>query len=322
MKRETAMNDEPDHFLLQYRGRWNDRALVRNKRPKPDVSNAGPEDFFPIGRQPLMSHPQVMELSEDVHRIVLIQSSYKYMNDIAMTEMDPVIESSMRIASDGFSFRFPAIHKSIALTIAVDESYHALVARDYMEDVEKVTGLKPLPMPEGTDLRRAAAGAKALLPYQLRDGFDIITVSIAENTLTREIIELLRTQPDQSPFGVTVREHLSDEAQHCGFFLRLLRFYWRSLSNADRDALGEHLVPFVRAYLSTNTEEAFARSILGSIGFSREEASGIIADVYGGFKLGTWHPMLASITDLLRGAEILNHESVRHSFAEAGWLAN
>jgi hypothetical protein len=322
METEATMSAEADHFLLQYRSRWNERALVRNKRPKPDVSKAGPEDFFPIGRQPLMSHPQVMEMSEDVHRTVLIQSSYKYMNDIAMTEMDPVIESSMRIASDGLSFRFPDLYKSIALTIAVDESYHALVARDYMEEVEKVTGLRPLPMPEGTDLRRAAAGAKALLPYQLRDGFDIITVSIAENTLTREIIELLRTQPDQSPFGVTVREHLSDEAQHCGFFLRLLRFYWRSLSNAERAALGEHLVPFVRAYLSTNTEEVFGRAILAEIGFSREEANGIIAEVYGGFSLGTWHPMLASISDLLRGAEVLDHESVRRSFAEAGWLPN
>jgi hypothetical protein len=316
------MSDDSDHFLVQYRSRWNERALVRNKRPKPDVSKASPEDFFPIGRQPLMSHPLVMELSQDVHRTVLVQSSYKYMNDIAMTEMDPVIDSSMRIASDGFSFRFPPVYKSIALTVAVDEGYHALVARDYMEEVERVTGIKPLPMPEGTDLRRAAAGAKALLPYQLRDGFDIMTVTIAENTLTREIVELLKAQPDQSPFGITVREHLADEAQHCGFFLRLLRHYWTSLSDEDRDALGAHIVPFIRAYLSTGTEEAFGRSILESIGFSREQASEILADVYGGFELGTWHPMLASITDLLQGAEVVTHPSVRRSFVEAGWVAH
>ena len=228
----------------------------------------------------------------------------------------------MRIASDAFSYRFPTVYKNIALTVAVDESYHALVARDYMTDVETVTGLQPLPMPEGTDLRRAAAAAKALLPYQLRDGFDIITVSIAENTLTREIVELLRGQPDETPFGLTLREHLADEAQHCGYFLRLLRLYWSSLEDDERDALSEHLVPFIKTYLSTGTAEVFERSMLEAVGFSRDAAGHIVADVYGGFSLATWHPMLASITDLLRGARILAHPAVSQSFAEAGWVSH
>lgn len=316
------MASDDDRFLAQYKSRWNERALVRNKQKKPDISNANPEDFFPIGRQPLMSHPQIMDLPADTHRIILIQSSYKYMNDIVMTEMDPVIETAMRIASDGLSFRFPDVFKSIALTVAVDESYHALVARDYMEEVQKVTGIEPLPMPEGTDLRRAAAGAKALLPYQLRDGFDVITVCIAENTLTREIIELLRSEIDVTPFGTAVREHLTDEAQHCGFFLRLLKHYWALLEEADRDALGEPLVPFIKAYLSTNTEEAFARLLLQDIGFSREEGARIVADVYGGYELGAWHPMLLSINDLLTGSGVLAHPSIQQGFADANWIKN
>jgi hypothetical protein len=309
-----------DDYLARYQHRWDGRALVRNRRPHPDASTAGPEDFFPIGRQPLMSHPDVMECTSDQVRTILIQSSYKYMNDIAMTEMDPVIEISGRIASDALSFKFPNIFKSIALTIVVDESYHALLARDYVADVERVTGMAPLPMPEGTDLRRAAAGAKALLPYQLRDGFDIITVSIAENTLTREIIDLLGAQPDPTPFGVALREHLADEAQHCGYFLRLLRFYWSSLNDADRDALGAHLVPFIKTYLSTNTDAVFGRSILESIGFAHNHATKVVEEVYGGFELAAWHPMLASITDLLDGAGVVAHPSVRQAFEEAGWV--
>ena len=316
------MGQDPDRFLLQYRDRWSERALVRNKRPKLEIGEAKPEEFFPIGRQPLMSHPQVMELGDDAHRAILVQSSYKYMNDIAMTEMDPVIKSAMRIASDALSFRFPQIYKSIALTVAVDESYHALVARDYMDEVERATDMTPLEMPSGTDLRRAAAGAKALLRYQLHDGLDIITVAIAENTLTREIVELLRAQPDTTPFGTTVREHLADEAQHCGYFVRLLRHYWSSLDNEDREALGQHIVPFVRTYLSTNTEEAFAHSILESVGFSRADGIRVVAEVYGGFELGAWHPMLLSIIDLLKGSGVLAHPSVRESFTEAGWVAD
>jgi hypothetical protein len=317
-----TLNDDTDNFLLQYRHRWNERALVRTKRPKPDVRKAGPEDFFPIGRQPLMSHPQIIDLPQDLHRTILVQSSYKYMNDIALTEMDPVVEALMRIASDRLSFRFSALYKNIALTIATDESYHALVAREYMEQVEAVTGITPLPTPEETDLQRAAAAAKALLPRHLHDGFDIITVSIAENTLTREIMELLRAQPDATPFGITVREHLSDESQHCGYFLRLLRRYWASIGDDDRDALGAQLVPFITTYLSTRTAEIFERSLLESIGFTRDDADAILAEVYGGFALGPWHPMLASIGDLLNGAKVTAHPSVRQGFTEAGWIRN
>jgi hypothetical protein len=313
------MSVNSDQFLAKYCSRWSERALVRNKKPKPEFTRTNSEDFFPIGRQPLMSHPKVMDLSDEDHRTVLIQSCYKYMNDIAMTEMDPVIECAVRIANDGLSFRCPSLYQNIALTVVVDEGYHALVARDYMEAVEVATGIGPLPMPPGTDLRRAATEAKMFLPDRLHDGLDIIVVCIAENTLTREIVELLRASPDETPFGVVVREHLADEAQHCGYFLRLLRYYWSTLDDTDRDMLGERLVPFIRTYLSTRTEEAFARQILQRLGFSPDAEADIITGVYGSYELGAWHPMLLSITDLLTGSGVLAWPSVRQRFKESAW---
>ena len=311
------MSASADPFLAQYRSRWSDRALVRNRKPKPDLTGADSADFFPIGRQPLMSHPKVMDLPDDDHRTILIQSCYKYMNDIAMTEMDPVIECTMRVANGGMSVQFPSHYRNIALTVVVDESYHALVAREYMDAVQAATGIEPLPMPESTDLRRAAAEAKALLPDRLHDGFDVMTVCIAENTLTREIVELLRASPDETPFGIAVREHLADEAQHCGFFTRLLKHYWSGLDAADRDALGERLVPFIRTYLSTGTEEAFARRILRVLGFSAEDQDDVIAEVYGSYEVGAWHPMVLSIGDLLKGSGVLAWPSVRERLQDA-----
>ena len=308
-----------DQFLAKYCSRWSERALVRNRKPKPELTRAESGDFFPVGRQPLMSHPRVMDLSDEDHRTILIQSCYKYMNDIAMTEMDPVVDCAVRIANNGLSFRFPSLYQNIALTVAVDESYHALVAREYMEAVEAATGIDPLPMPDRTDLRRAATEAKALLPDRLHDGFDILVVCIAENTLTREIVELLRASPDETPFGVVVREHLADEAQHCGFFTRLLKYYWSKLDDASRDALGERLVPFIRTYLSTGTDEAFAREILRRLGFSPDAEADIITGVYGSYELGPWHPMLLSIADLLTGSGVLAWPSVRRQFREAAW---
>ncbi len=61
-----------DQFLAKYCSRWSERALVRNRKPKPELTRAESGDFFPVGRQPLMSHPRVMDLSDEDHRTILI----------------------------------------------------------------------------------------------------------------------------------------------------------------------------------------------------------------------------------------------------------
>src|SRR6056297_2995018 len=112
---------------------WEGRATVR-ARPRrllPDSNGY----FFPKSRQPLCFHPLIQTLGSDAIDFILIQSAYKFMWDIAQIETNIVNEVAEKIANNRYPIPFPESLTFSALTVLVDESYHAYVARDFMNQL-------------------------------------------------------------------------------------------------------------------------------------------------------------------------------------------
>lgn len=303
-----------------YIERWERKATVRSlpRRSLPEVrKDAYP---FPQYRQPLSIHPLVLAKGEDAVRAVLLQSCYKYMEDIALTETEVVLRISSRIANARMPYAFDPAIGQIALTVMTDESYHAHVARDFTRQLAEITATPPIVHPHETELSVALAETQRHLPAELHEDFDLLAVAIAENTLTREIVDLRRDPQLDEAFMIALSDHLSDEAQHSMFFQRFLADLWPQMPEERRTMLGRALPGFLVGYLGVAVQRRFDTALLKDLGLTPGEVAIIVDDSHDGFELGPAHPMVQNIVRLLRSAGILDHGETRSAFVSAGLL--
>ncbi len=307
-------------FIERYRDRWDQRATVRCRPRRRPAESTQAGDYFPVVRQPLTIHPEVIALGPEARTFVLVQSNYKYMNDVALTETQVVSAITLRIANGQIGDGLPAAMRQIAMTVVVDETYHALVARDFIAAVQGATGIEPLPLPPEIELARAIKAAHAALPAELHDDFDVLAVCLAENTLTQEIVGLSRDGDLATPFLEALSDHLADEAQHAAFFQSLLTSFWSGLDAGRQQQLGAVLPTFIGLYLSLDIQSEFDSAILRAIGAPEQRIDKILQETHGGFELGPNHTMVQNICRLLDKTGVLGHEPTREAMAARGLL--
>ncbi|WP_157961842.1 diiron oxygenase [Acuticoccus kandeliae] len=295
--------------------------MVRStpRRALPEVN--GDSHHYPLFRQPLCIHPAVIARGEDVVSGILLQSCYKYMEDIALTETEVVCRITTRIANGRTPYDFSRKLQQVALTVVTDENYHAYVARDFLDQLSQLRAAPPIAHPKETELSVALAETLGRLPHEFHDEFELIAVAIAENTLTREIIDLRSDRKLDDAFRLSLSDHLGDEAQHSGFFQTFLGEFWRQVHPERRAILGRALPAFLIRYLGVGIEQQFDLAVLGTFGFSHEEAQEIVEDCHDGFTLGPDHPMLGNIVRLLQTAGIMSDAPTREAFWHAGLIA-
>lgn len=86
----------------------------------------------------------------------MIQSLYKYSNDIASIETRVVNEIILKAISDNIEGTSLTDNQKLSLyTIMIDESYHAYVAFDAMMQIRKETNIKPLEFPKVIEIEKA-----------------------------------------------------------------------------------------------------------------------------------------------------------------------
>ena len=209
---------------LPYTGfaeRWDRSATIRS-RPRliiEDDANA----YYPPDRQPLTQHPVIASLPDETHEFVLLQSLYKYLNDIIIFETELVNRTAQAIARDTFAFSFPPALRLDALSVVIDEDYHAYVAMDYMQQVEAMTGIAPIALPEGIELSHAISASMEKLPADYRHGMELLGIAIAENTVTAEVAAFAARKDLKRSVKLLMSDHLSDEGRHSRFWIQTVR---------------------------------------------------------------------------------------------------
>lgn len=307
-------------LLDGYRARWDKKAMVRTTplRMLPELQGDG--HHYPLFRQPLCVHPAVIARGEQVVERILLQSCYKYMEDIALTETEVVCRITTAIANGRSRYDFAREVRQVALTVVTDEAYHAYVARDFLDQLAQITGTAPIEHPRDTELSVALEATLRRLPPELHREFEFLAVAIAENTLTREIVDLRADPKLDQAFQIALSDHLGDEAQHAGFFQLFLGLFWHQLEPERRAIVGRALPEFLRGYLGVGIQQHFDAAVLRSVGFAEHEAAQIVEDCHDGYELGPCHPMLVNILRLLNAAGILADGPTRAAFVDARLL--
>lgn len=293
---------------------WEQRSTIRS-RPRRVVE---PDDllYFPIERQPLCSHPAIVEAGERIQDFLLLQSFYKYMHDIIIFETEIVNRTALRIAKGRFPFPFPRECRQDAMTVVIDEDYHAYVAMDYLHQTEQATGIAPIEPNSEIELSRAIPRAVESVEPQYRAGVELLAVAIAENTVTAEVAAFARNSTLKRSVKGVMADHLADEARHSVFWINLFKLYWTRLDEPARVALGNALPGFLREYLTAELQAAFDRRVIAALDLPDATRQDIAADMVHSYPIESHHPMIVNIRRFLQHSHLLHHPPTRAALAE------
>ncbi|QBF24548.1 aminobenzoate oxygenase [Pseudomonas tructae] len=293
---------------------WESRATIRT-RPRRLIED-DQRLFYPLSRQPLVLTTTFMRECPQQRDFALIQSLYKFINDVVIFETEIVDHTARRIAKDRFAIRFPFACRYDAMTVVVDEDYHALVAMDFMQQTIALSGVEPIALPREIELSRAIPAALALAPDHLRDAIELICVGIAENTLTDDVAAFARDDTVKPSIKGLMADHLLDEGRHSTFWARLVRIYWHSASEADRQCIAEILPVFLSQYLTNEIQKGFDFALIDHLQISAAGRAALRQEVTAmAYPIDHRHPLLGNILRLFKASTMLDSPCVQQALA-------
>jgi hypothetical protein len=294
---------------------WEGRATIRT-RPRRMVENDD-KLIYPLSRQPLVLSDTFTRECAHLRDYALVQSLYKFINDVVIFETEIVDRTARSIAKDHFTIRFPFACRYDAMTVVVDEDYHALVAMDFMQQTIALTGIEPIPLPDEIELSRAIPAALALAPEHLRSAVELICVAIAENTVTNDVAAFAKDESVKQSVKGLMADHLLDEGRHSGFWARLVRIYWHTAPQQDRESIARIMPVFIAQYLTNDIQNGFDFTLIDHLHVPdaikhslREETRAV------SFPVNRHHPLVANIVRFFKNSSMLDDPCVQRALAD------
>ncbi|QKZ07437.1 diiron oxygenase [Pseudomonas eucalypticola] len=297
---------------------WEDRATIRT-RPRRRLEDDA-RLIYPLSRQPLVLGATFLRECPHQRDFALVQSLYKFIHDVVIFETEIVNRTASSIARGRFPLAYPFACRYDAMTVVVDEDYHALVAMDFMQQTIDLTGIEPIALPAEIELSRAIPAALAHVPEPLRPAAELICVAIAENTLTNDVAAFARDDSVKESVKGLMADHLLDEGRHSTFWTRLVRIYWQGASASDRAALAGMLPVFIERYLTNDIQKAFDLALIEHLHPDPAVRRALAEEAQSlAFPINAQHPLLGNILRFFKGSSMLDSPCV--SDALAAYLA-
>jgi P-aminobenzoate N-oxygenase AurF len=294
---------------------WEQRATIRT-RPR-RVLEDDERLIYPLSRQPLVLSETFLRECPEQRDFALVQTLYKFINDVVIFETEIIDKTARSIAKNRFAVAFPFACRYDAMTVVVDEDYHALVAMDFMQQTVALTGIEPIQLPDQIELSRAIPAAVALAPEHLRSAVELICVAIAENTVTGDVAAFARDDSVKPSIKGLMADHLLDEGRHSSFWARMVRIYWHTASEADRKTISQILPVFIGHYLTNDIQKSFDLHLIDALPVSeatrcalREEMAGLA------FPINRHHPLVGNIVRFFHNSSLLDAPCVQNALRD------
>ncbi|AAO58876.1 hypothetical protein PSPTO_5456 [Pseudomonas syringae pv. tomato str. DC3000] len=293
---------------------WEGRATIRT-RPRRIVEN-DEKLIYPLSRQPLVLSDTFTRECAHLRDYALVQSLYKFINDVVIFETEIVDKTARSIAKDNFAIRFPFACRYDAMTVVVDEDYHALVAMDFMQQTIALTGIEPIQLPTEIELSRAIPAALALAPEHLRSAVELICVAIAENTVTHDVAAFAKDDSVKQSIKGLMADHLLDEGRHSGFWARLVRIYWHTAAEQDRECIARILPVFIAQYLTNDIQNGFDFTLIERLQVPDPVRQALKAETLAlSFPVNRHHPLIGNIMRFFKSSSMLDDPYVQRALA-------
>lgn len=314
-------NIEKFNQYVSSQPQWEKYSAIRTRPRRLITDEENPGHYFPPSRQPILAHPKMMNIEDRVKRFILAQSLCKYMNDIANIETDIINKAAYGITKDHYKVKFNSAMKRDALSIIIDESYHAYVALDFMQQIADFEKIVTLDLPTQSNLSQAIKTISAELPENLVKSFEIISVCIAEHALTNDLIAVAKSKDVCKTFYYVMHDHMLDETRHAKFFEKILAIYWNELEESEQHQLSLYLPRLISLYMCPALQSDFDKSILLSVGINEHDAEEIVNTTHFGWsamKIDQNNIIAKQMIDLLKRVGLFEHERIVLSFKSYG----
>ena len=320
----TILNIDSDNELPprsnyknDYQEKWESRSSVRT-RPRKIIDFNQKGYFFPEDKQLLFLEEEVIKLGAEIKEKILLQSFYKYLNDIVNLEIKLINSVCNKIIYEDLAVKYNDEIKLNAHTIIIDEYYHVYVAQDMMLQLKyQYPDIQRFNYPV-SDSYNAVMVVKEKLDSKYHDIFKIIAVCIFETTLVRELIEFFNSENVHPSIKCYVNDHMNDEAKHYGFFFDLLCYTWNGIPKDFRLAIGTVLGEFIKLYLNINSEKIFNKNLLSDLMQDKERAARIVENIYKGFEINPEIPIVKNVLSVLQKSRLIDHPCVKISLQNVG----
>lgn len=294
---------------------WESRATIRT-RPRRVLENDG-KLIYPLSRQPLVLSETFVRQCPEQRDFALVQTLYKFINDVVIFETEIVDKTARSIAKNRFAVEFPFACRYDAMTVVVDEDYHALVAMDFMQQTIALTGITPIELPDEIELSRAIPAAVALAPEHLRSAVELICVAIAENTVTGDVAAFAKDDTVKQSIKGLMADHLLDEGRHSGFWARLVRIYWHAASADDRQCIAQILPVFIAHYLTNDIQKSFDFRLIDALQINDSARHALRNEVSAlAFPISRHHPLVANIVRFFHSSSLLDSPCVQTALSD------
>ncbi|WP_277760060.1 diiron oxygenase [Pseudomonas sp. A34-9] len=294
---------------------WENRATIRT-RPR-RVLEDDERLIYPLSRQPLVLSETFLRECPQQRDFALVQTLYKFINDVVIFETEIVDKTARSIAKNRFAVAFPFACRYDAMTVVVDEDYHALVAMDFMQQTVAMTGIDPIQLPDEIELSRAIPAAVALAPEHLRSAVELICVAIAENTVTGDVAAFARDDTVKPSIKGLMADHLLDEGRHSSFWARMVRIYWYTASAADRETIAQILPVFIGHYLTNDIQKSFDLRLIDALPVSETTRRSLRDEMAGlAFPINRHHPLVGNIVKFFHNSSLLDTPCVQHALRD------
>lgn len=294
---------------------WESRATIRT-RPRRVLENDD-KLIYPLSRQPLVLSETFVRQCPEQRDFALVQTLYKFINDVVIFETEIVDKTARSIAKNRFAVEFPFACRYDAMTVVVDEDYHALVAMDFMQQTIALTGITPIELPDEIELSRAIPAAVALAPEHLRSAVELICVAIAENTVTGDVAAFAKDDTVKQSIKGLMADHLLDEGRHSGFWARLVRIYWHAASADDRQCIAQILPVFITHYLTNDIQKSFDFRLIDALQINDSARHALRNEVSAlAFPISRHHPLVANIVRFFHSSSLLDSPCVQTALSD------
>lgn len=294
---------------------WESRATIRT-RPRRLLED-DQRLIYPLSRQPLVLSETFLRECPQQRDFALVQTLYKFINDVVIFETEIVDKTARSIAKNRFAVAFPFACRYDAMTVVVDEDYHALVAMDFMQQTVAMTGIEPIQLPDQIELSRAIPTAVALAPDHLRSAVELICVAIAENTVTGDVAAFARDDSVKPSIKGLMADHLLDEGRHSSFWARMVRIYWHTASAADRQTIAQILPVFIGHYLTNDIQKSFDLRLIDALPVSETTRHSLREEIAGlAFPINRHHPLVGNIVRFFHNSSLLDTPCVQQALRD------
>ena len=294
---------------------WESRATIRT-RPRRVLENDD-KLIYPLSRQPLVLSETFLRECPEQRDFALVQTLYKFINDVVIFETEIVDKTARSIAKNRFAVAFPFACRYDAMTVVVDEDYHALVAMDFMQQTVAMTGIEPIELPNEIELSRAIPAAVELAPEHLRSAVELICVAIAENTVTGDVAAFARDDTVKPSIKGLMADHLLDEGRHSSFWARMVRIYWHTASDADRECIAQILPVFIGHYLTNDIQKSFDLRLIDALPVNEATRRALKDEMAGlAFPINRHHPLVGNIVRFFHNSSLLDTPCVQHALRD------